>query len=128
MSIPAVDPVPSRKPGVQDSAEVVTSILPLPPKSMEEVQEGARQNIAHRLILAYILLLAFSILIPVVSLWIPHVGDNGFSVTDARDLMLAMSGTLSGLVGIIGFVMGYYFKALDAGSGSNALRRVSKKK
>jgi hypothetical protein len=95
---------------------------------MDEIREGARQGIAHRLILAYILLLTFSIIIPAASMWIPHVGANGFSVTDARDLMLAMSGTLSGLVGIIGFVMGYYFKSLDTTGTAQGTERQTPKK
>jgi hypothetical protein len=54
-------------------------------------------------------------------LWVPRA-NNGFSASDARDLMLAMSGTLSGLVGVLGFVMGYYFKELDQPSGAAAAR------
>ena len=127
MSIPLVEPPSSREPGTQVPTENVTEIRPLSPKSIEELQEGTRQDIAHRLIFAYLILLAVTIAVPVVSLWMPHVGANGFSVTDARDLMLAMSGTLSGLVGIIGFVMGYYFKALDTTAATRMPRRTSKR-
>lgn len=81
-------------------------------RSPAQVKEDARWTIARRLVLAYVALLAFSIAVPMLLLWAPRV-NNGFSVSDARDLMLAMSGTLSGLVGILGFVMGYYFKELD---------------
>jgi hypothetical protein len=126
MSMPAAESSPPGKPAVQDSPETVTVITPLSTKTLEEIKEDTRQNIAHRLIFAYIILLAFTILVPVVSLWIPHVGSNGFSVINARDLMLAMSGTLSGLVGIIGFVMGYYFKELDKPAATTASRRRTK--
>src|SRR6516162_1894141 len=128
MSMPAAEP---SQPGrlVQGSPETVTALPVLPTKSIEELQEGTRQDIARRLIFAYLLLLGFTLVIPVVSLWIPHVGNNGYSVTDARDLMLAMSGTLTGLVGILGFVMGYYFKAFDKPpEGKVSTKRSTKKK
>jgi hypothetical protein len=83
------------------------------------VKEDARWTIARRLVLAYVLLLTFSLAIPTILLWTPRA-NNGFSVSDIRDLILAMSGTLSGLVGILGFVMGYYFKELDQSSGTTA--------
>jgi hypothetical protein len=90
-------------------------------RSPEVVKEDARWTIARRLVLAYVLLLTFSLATPIVLLWAPRA-NTGFSVSDARDLMLAMSGTLSGLVGILGFVMGYYFKELDQASGTAAAR------
>src|SRR5947209_1180025 len=88
------------------------------PATLAEKEADARRSIAQRLVLAYVVLLAFSVVIPTALIWIPHVTTT--SVTDTRDLMLAMSGTLSGLVGILGFVMGYYFKSLDKSSETTA--------
>lgn len=96
-------------------------------RSPAEVKEDARWTIARRLVLAYVALLAFSLFVPMALLWTPRV-SNGFSVSDARDLMLAMSGTLSGLVGILGFVMGYYFKELDNPSEAASTTVKSRKK
>jgi len=104
----------SQQPISQDAPEQVSTLPQVTTqlRSPEEVKEDARWTIARRLVLAYVLLLAFSLSVPTALLLIPRAG-NGVSVSDARDLMLAMSGTLSGLVGILGFVMGYYFKELD---------------
>ena len=107
MATPPAEPLSD-----QPTSQPVTTILPAPTTTFAEMEADARKTIAHRLVFAYIILLAFSIVIPMALIWIPHV-TNTFSVTDARDMMLAMSGALSGLVGILGFVMGYYFKALD---------------
>jgi hypothetical protein len=113
----------SQQPPGQVAPEQV-STLPLVTTqrpSPAEMKEDARWTIARRLVLAYVIFLAFSLAIPMVLLWSPRV-NNGFSVSDARDLMLAMSGTLSGLVGILGFVMGYYFKELDRASEAATAR------
>lgn len=115
MVMPEADPPPSGGDTGQTSYAVVTDLRPSTTRvdSPEKTKEDARKTIAQRLVLAYVILLAFSVIIPMVLLWIPHIGTNGLTISDARDLMLAMSGTLSGLVGILGFVMGYYFKELD---------------
>jgi hypothetical protein len=98
------------------SLQALTTHTPTP----EQTREDARKSIAHNLVLAYVALLGFSIIIPMGLMFVPHVITNSVSVSDARDLMLAMSGALSGLVGILGFVMGYYFKELDKQSGAAA--------
>lgn len=113
-SQPSVGQVASEQ--VSTLPQVTTQV-----RSPEVVKEDARWTIARRLVLAYVLLLTFSLAIPMALLWVPRA-NNGFSASDARDLMLAMSGTLSGLVGVLGFVMGYYFKELDQPSGAAAAR------
>lgn len=119
MTAPAAEhPRPGR--GAAKPPELVDTVTPAPttPTSLAEKEADARRSIAQRLVLAYIALLAFSVIIPTALIWIPNIAAT--SVADARDLMLAMSGTLSGLVGILGFVMGYYFKALDKSSETEA--------
>lgn len=113
MTAPAAEPASPGRRASKASTELVDTMTPArtTPTSMAEKEADARRSIAHRLVLAYIVLLTFSLIIPTAIMLIPHIAQN--SITDARDLMLAMSGTLSGLVGILGFVMGYYFKSLD---------------
>ena len=123
------EPLPPEQEAAHVPFEQVTNLSPLEtqPPSLEAKQEDARWNIARYLVRAYLALLALSILIPMLMLWIPHVA-NAFPVTDVRDLMLAMSGALSGLVGILGFVTGYYFKALDKSPEVPASSKESKSK
>lgn len=109
----SAEPLDGTQTPVQGSTENVSFLSPPQTKTLAEKQEEARWSIARPLIFAYIGLLAFSLVIPLLLLWVPRVSGNSFTVSDARDLMLAMSGALSGLVGILGFVMGYYFKTLD---------------
>ena len=110
---PATEPPPPGPRAAKGSPELVDTVTPsrTTPVSVAAIEADARRSIAHRLVWAYIALLAFSIIIPMALIWIPNITTN--SITNARDMMLAMSGTLSGLVGILGFVMGYYFKSLD---------------
>jgi hypothetical protein len=97
-------------------------------KSFEERQEDARWSIARLLVLAYVALLALTVIVPMALFWLPRTSVSSISITNARDLMLAMSGTLSGLVGILGFVMGYYFKAFDKPPDTTVSTKRSRKK
>lgn len=83
-----------------------------PEQKRAQDQEDVRKIIARRLVFAYLVLLGLAIFVPIM-LWIPGIHTAKFSIGDARDLMLATTGALSGLVGILGFVMGYYFKAAE---------------
>lgn len=111
-------PRPGRRPA--KAPERVDTLAPPETTSvtLAEKEADARRSIAQHLVLAYVALLAFSVVIPTALIWIPHVTTT--AISDTRELMLAMSGTLSGLVGILGFVMGYYFKSLDKSSENTA--------
>lgn len=104
------EPLPSEAQPAPAEHEEVRSLQPPEIIPLTHRQEGVRQDIARYLVFAYLTLLAFSIVAPTALLWIPHATMSASSIANARDLMLAMSGTLSGLVGILGFVMGFYFK------------------
>lgn len=115
MTAPAAEPsLPAKDP---ESVKTMTPARTTP-TDLAAQEADARRSIAQYLVLAYVVLLAFSVVIPTALIWIPHVTTT--SVTNSRELMLAMSGTLSGLVGILGFVMGYYFKSLDKSPESTA--------
>jgi hypothetical protein len=125
MSTSAAESPPPSKPTDLDSPENVTDLPHINVQSLAKMQEDVRREIAKPLVFAYLVLLALSILVPVALLWLPHVSVDEF--TNARDLMLAMSGALSGLVGILGFVMGYYFKALERSTDATASPNTSDK-
>ena len=127
MSMSTADSTQGEQRVSQAVSQPVTAfpVLATRPQTPDEKKEDARWTIARRLVSAYVFLLAFSIVIPMVLLWVPHA--NGISLSDARDLMVALSGTLSGLVGILGFVMGYYFKELDAPSKTGLSSGKTKK-
>jgi hypothetical protein len=121
MTVPAAESPPPRSGrGSAKSPERVDTVAPAETTSvtLAEKEADARRSIAQRLVWAYVVLLAFSVVIPTALIWIPHVTTT--AISDSREMMLAMSGTLSGLVGILGFVMGYYFKSLDKSSETTA--------
>jgi hypothetical protein len=125
MNTSAAESSPPPKPTGPVPPEDVTDLPHINVQSLEKMQEDLRREIAKPLVFAYLGLLALSILVPVALLWLPHVSVGEF--TNARDLMLAMSGALSGLVGILGFVMGYYFKALERSTYTTAPPNTSDK-
>lgn len=71
-------------------------------------KELARHRIALWFIWAYLILLTVTLVVPTVLYLIPK--PSGTSITELKDLLQAFSGALTGLTGILGFVVGYYFK------------------
>jgi len=91
-------------------------------KSPQEKVADARKNIAYLLVGVYIVLLLGNVILPIV-LYLTSAPRTAFSMVDLKDLSSAISGVLGGLVGILGFVVGYYFKSIDdAGIGSKVKR------
>ena len=66
---------------------------------LSEHREHTRSKIALYYVLGYLGVIVFVISIAAV---------KGFSVADYKDMLLAISGVLSGP---LGFIIGYYFKA-----------------
>ncbi len=85
---------------------------PTAPKSSQEKVADARKNIAYLLVGVYIVLLLGNVVLPIV-LYLTSTPRTSFSMVDLKDLSSAISGVLGGLVGILGFVVGYYFKSID---------------
>lgn len=102
-----------------EESKVATQIptlsrYPTPP---EERREHSRQTIAYSVIAGYLLLLLLNISIPFIVYWLSQPSDPQktvpLTVSDIKDLTLAISSAMSGLVGVLGFVMGYYFKSAE---------------
>ena len=68
-------------------------------EQMDSKREATRSNIALIYVIAYVGIVAGTI---ILGMW------KGFTIDDHRDILLAISGILSGP---LGFIIGYYFKA-----------------
>ena len=64
-----------------------------------EKREDTRSKIALYYVIGFLSIVAFILII---------FARNGLAVSDTRDLLLAVSGILSGP---LGFIIGYYFKS-----------------
>jgi uncharacterized membrane-anchored protein len=112
----ALDWASTRPLGGSASATRVATTLEQPanhPVSIAEKEADARRSIAQWLVLAYIGLVAFGVMTSVIMLWIPRSAQT-FTVADVKEVMGSITGVLTGLVGVLGFVMGYYFKSVDS--------------
>ncbi len=101
----------------ESSAATKVPLLPRYPTPPEERRERSRQIIAYIVIAGYLILLLLNISIPFIFYWISRPTDPQkvvpLTVGDIKDLTLAISSAMSGLVGVLGFVMGYYFKSAE---------------
>jgi hypothetical protein len=64
-----------------------------------------RHNVANRVLWGYLILLGAVIATPIALMFI-----KGTNVDNAASITIALSGALSGLVGVLGYVIGFYFK------------------
>lgn len=74
--------------------------------------EDARRQIAVRVIWGYLAAIAVVLLVPLLLMVISDEVDAG----NAKDLVLALTAAVAGLNGVVGFVVGYYFKSADIAS------------
>jgi hypothetical protein len=80
-------------------------------RSVPQRQEDARSRIAFVLIALYVVLLLANIGVP-VGLYLSSGGNKGpLTISDMKDMTLAISAALGSLVGILGVVVGFYFKS-----------------
>lgn len=75
-------------------------------------REDARKTIAYILVIVYVLLVVTNVALPVI-LFMTNRPAGPFLMSDVKDLSAAISSIVAGLVGILGFVVGYYFKSID---------------
>jgi len=81
------------------------------PPTLPERQEDARRKIAFSFIVVYLLLLAANVAVPLVLL-VTHT----VNLDEMKDLVLSVSAALGNIVGILGVVIGFYFKAAETES------------
>jgi len=72
-------------------------------------KELSRHRIALWFIWGYLLLLTFAFAAPTI-IYFMSKPSGTLTIEDLKDLLQAFSGALAGLTGILGFVVGYYFK------------------
>jgi len=80
---------------------------------IEEVrrESDARRLIALRLVWAYLGLLLLSVIIPVILYLIVSGTSTVDAVAIIKDLSAPLTAGVSSVTGVIGFVLGYYFKS-----------------
>jgi len=87
--------------------------LPSPEELHRRQREQTRQIIAYVVVGAYIFLVVLNLVLPFYLYIQKGTPDEVVSIRDVKDLIQAISGVLSGFVSIVGFVVGYYFKAAE---------------
>lgn len=102
---PAEFPLPSRPRAVAEALNLRPDEVrePPPPDPSQ-----TRHNVALIVLWGYLALLTVAVLTPLLLLTF-----RGTTVDDATRVLVALTGSLSGLVGILGYVIGYYFKGED---------------
>lgn len=93
-------------------SSTVDTVHPLKSERLAS-EEKSRERIAYAFVAGYLILLLFNVSIPVILYWISKPKDTPLSIDEVKDLTLAISSAISGLVGVLGFIMGYYFKAKE---------------
>lgn len=69
-------------------------------------KDETRSYLARVVVIGYLTLLAVNVIGPLVL-----VSTGKVTVGDMKDTTLVISTALSGLIGVLGFVVGYYFKS-----------------
>lgn len=93
-------------------ADALPKTAEKPHKPLTQRQEDARHTIAYFLLIAYIALLVVNVGVP-VALFVMFHPTDALTMANTKDLILAISGSLGGLSGILGFVVGFYFKSVE---------------
>lgn len=95
------------------------------PDDPDVIKESARTQIAQRVIKYYLIMTAVNVTLPCLLFFLPRP-SNGLQLADVRDLILAISAGLASLVGVLGFIVGYYFKSEESGQPTKPRRSTRK--
>jgi hypothetical protein len=94
-------------PSIQTIESVDDNILNVKHQNIRK--DMSRHRIALWFIWGYLILLTITFVAP-ISIYFISRPSTSLTVSDLKDLLQAFSGALAGLTGILGFVVGYYFK------------------
>ncbi len=72
--------------------------------------EDARRAIALTLVWAYLALLFLSVLLPILLYW-KGPGTDAAKISAIKDMSGPLTAGFASVTGVIGFVLGYYFKS-----------------
>src|SRR3954451_10240212 len=90
----------------------------LKPSDIEMGEHDARRTIASRLVWAYLILVILGAAVPIL-LYFVGPSDVPTERLDAiRDISSRAVAGVSGLTGLLGFVLGYYFKTEESSKKS----------
>lgn len=74
-----------------------------------EREDSARKNIAYIVVAAYVFFLAVSVAPAIVY----FVRSDSVTLEEVKELSASLAVGVSSLSGVLGFVLGYYFKASE---------------
>jgi hypothetical protein len=72
-------------------------------------EADARRRIAFVLVSAYVGLLAMNLLVPIVA--VKLIGSTTAEIAALKSASESVASILTGVAGVLGFVLGYYFKS-----------------
>jgi hypothetical protein len=81
------------------------------PGDPEATKEDARRTIALTLVWAYLAVLAINAIIPVVMLLWVGTSASSAELSAVKDFIAPIAAGTASVTGVIGFVLGYYFKS-----------------
>lgn len=74
-------------------------------------ESDARKTIAGRLVWAYMILLLASVVIPVTLYFTAQQVPDANAISAIKEISAPAAAAVSSVTGVIGFVLGYYFKS-----------------
>jgi len=120
--LPTIATRPGSAAKVQRKTNRAKDALPDENWHVRKRQEDARARIAYAFVGGYLLLLLANIMVPVV-LFLSASVKHPFGASDMTSLTGQISAAVSSLLGVLGVVLGYYFKATTDERRAKALRK-----
>jgi hypothetical protein len=96
------------------NAEIQRTLPTLPEQiaARAKSEDLARGRIAILVVSVYLLLVTLNVIIP-ITLYLISKPTQALSISELREISLVVSTAISSVLGILGFVLGYYFKASE---------------
>jgi len=122
--LPTFTPKPKSASKARRSSKRTEDTLPDLNSHITRRQEDARARIAYAFVGGYLILLLTNIMVPVV-LFLTASTKHPFGASDMSNLTGQLSAAVSSLLGVLGVVLGYYFKATTDERRGKSLRKAS---